>query len=74
MYFLVGIVDSAITNCTDGSVRLTGESSYRGRLEICKGNIWGSVCLYLGFSTNDANVACRMFGQQSIGWLISCNY
>lgn len=51
----------------DGSVRLTGESSLRGRLEICKGSIWGSVCTSRGFSKHDANVACRMLGQQPLG-------
>ena len=58
-------------NCEDGSVRLSGENSTRGRLEICKGNVWGSVCAGRGylvdFSTDDANVACGMLGQQSVG-------
>ena len=64
----------------DGSVRLSGESSYRGRLEICKSSVWGSVCTSKGFSSNDANVACRMLGQQPRGkihcwkYIIMYNY
>ena len=60
------------TSCVDGAVRLSGESSYRGRLEICRNKVWGTVCAAGGFSTNDANVACRMLGQQPLGKLARC--
>ncbi len=60
--------DIALSNCTDGAVRLNSTSN-RGRLEICKGNVWGSVCYSRGFSINDASVACRMLGYQLLGSL-----
>lgn len=40
---------------------------YRGRLEICRGHIWGTVCTSRGFSTADANTICRSLGYQSYG-------
>lgn len=52
------------TQCEDGQLRLSGESPYRGRVEICKGSVWGTVCYANGFSSNDAAVICRMLGYQ----------
>ena len=52
------------TTCEDGEVRLFGELPYRGRVEICKGSVWGSVCSSYGFSNSDATVICRMLGYQ----------
>ena len=51
-------------DCEDGSVRLSGESAQRGRVEICRGSVWGSVCFSYGFSNRDAAVICRMLGYQ----------
>ena len=46
-------------------MRLTGESPYQGRVEICKRSIWGSVCYSsYAFSDSDATVTCRMLGYQ----------
>ena len=45
-------------------MRLFGESPYRGRVEICKGSVWGSVCSWYGISNSDATVICRMLGYQ----------
>ena len=48
--------------CVEDSIRLTnGPSQYEGRLEICLGGGWGTVCDD-GFSKNDAIVACRQLG------------
>lgn len=49
------------TDCEDGNVRLTGYSPNQGRMEICRGNVWGSICANY-FSTYDADVVCRMLG------------
>ena len=55
-----------MTDCEDGSIRLTGSnSSLNGRLEICKRKVWGTVCGAI--SNADANVVCRMLGQQPFG-------
>jgi hypothetical protein len=47
-------------------VRLSGESPYRGRVEVCRGDIWGSVCFINSrtFSEYDVAVVCRMLGYQ----------
>ena len=45
MYYTEYSDDQIESNvCEDGQVRLSGESPYRGRVEICRGSIWGSVC------------------------------
>ena len=45
-------------------MRLSGDSPYQGRVEICRGSVWGSVCFSSSFSNNDATVICRMLGYQ----------
>ena len=48
-----------ILGCTEGDVRLQGGvNSTEGRLEICLGNEWGTVCDQMWDST-DASVVCR---------------
>lgn len=48
--------------CPEGDVRLLeGSSSLEGRVEICKDNVWGSVC-HNGWDSNDAKVVCRQLG------------
>ena len=46
--------------CSDlGSIRLTGYvEDYVGRLEVCSGGIWGSVC-GIGATDEIAAVACK---------------
>ena len=45
--------------CRDGDVRLRGSSEPReGRVEVCFGEIWGTVCDD-SWSVDDANVVCR---------------
>ena len=66
-YIADGIVS---TNCTDGDIRLMKESNaipHRGRLEICRGQVWGTVCASRGFSTNDGNTICWSLGYQPFG-------
>ena len=50
--------------CTENNIRLRGGSSaLEGRIEICLGGTWGTVCDD-GWSGNDATVACRQLGTQ----------
>ena len=60
--------DITPSQCKDGSVRLAGESSFRGRVEICTGNVWGSVCAKFS-SSPDYDVVCKMLGLNQFGTL-----
>ena len=49
-------------SCTHGAVRLVGgPTTNQGRVEVCVGQTWGTVCNF-GFGTNDARVVCRQLG------------
>ena len=49
-------------SCTHGTVRLVnGATTNQGRVEVCVGRTWGTVCDDY-FGTNDARVVCRQLG------------
>ena len=54
---------SFIEKCTgsDGSMRLAGETSLSGRIELCRNGQWGTVC---GdhWDNTDASVVCYQLG------------
>ena len=43
-----------------------GRTSLEGRVEICRGNRWGTVCDN-GWQRADAKVVCRQLGFSSAG-------
>lgn len=48
--------------CVDGDVRLVGGNSiFEGRVEICVGAVWGTVCDRL-WTDSDGDVACKQAG------------
>ena len=63
MYVVLG-------SCSDGDIRLVDElSPTSGRVEVCFGGIWGTVCGVNNVQDNidywsdrDAAVACRQLG------------
>ena len=57
------------TPCNDTNIRLTGGWDGReGRVEVCFGGQWGTVCNN-SWDTNDAAVVCRQLGIASQGKL-----
>ena len=50
------------TGCVGDGIRLAGGTRpHEGRVEICKSNVWGTVCDDL-WDNVDASVACRQLG------------
>lgn len=48
---------------------MNGAYDFEGRVELCYGNIWGTICGNYRYywSTNDANVICNQLGHQPMG-------
>ena len=58
---------TAVYGCTHGDVRLaSGSTTNRGRVEVCVGQTWGTVC-NSGFDSNDGRVVCRQLGYDKPG-------
>ena len=55
-------------NCNEEDVRLIDAYSNGegGRVEVCMGGYWGTVCDD-GWVSNDATIVCRLLGYNDIG-------
>ena len=58
------------SDCNSGDVRLIGgATNASGVIEVCKNNVWGTMCSNY-FDYRDARVVCRQLGfQDGYGWL-----
>ena len=62
------VQNSSCADVGDGSVRLTdGPSSNEGRVEVCSGGVWGTICRYSRWSYVEAGIVCRQLGFSSVG-------
>ena len=60
--------NSFIVPCEIGSIRLVYDlSNWRGRVEVCLNNTWGTICGSTEWSNNEASVACRQLGFSPFG-------
>ena len=54
-------------NCTNGDIRLEGgRNPKEGRVEVCVGDHWVTVC-YDGWTSTQAKVVCRQLNYSSSG-------
>ena len=59
-------------SCNDTDIRLTGGRNEReGRVEVCIGGQWGTICND-SWATTDAAVVCRQLGLATEGKTTSC--
>lgn len=64
MLLELGLTLSSIVEdtCEDGDVRLVGGSDAKdGRVEICRDNVWGTVCSDT-WNDNNNRVICKQLG------------
>ena len=72
---MVSFVFLVVGNCTFGEMRIVGgQDEYEGRVEICIGGEWGTVCNE-NWDISDARVACRQLGYTDTGqFFTTCCY
>ena len=62
---IISVTGTCITtvygSCTHGEVRLVNGATNQGRVEVCVGQTWGTVCDH-GFYSSDARVVCQQLG------------
>jgi len=72
---IIGVVCRTSSNetCTEGMVRLVdGNTPYEGRLEMCKDNIWSTICDDF-FGVDEAMVVCQQLGYSQTSMYSTCN-
>lgn len=65
-----GVNCTALPSCPlEGAVRLQGGTAHQGRVEVCNGGAWGTVCSGDAWDAADALVVCNQLGLPTHGWL-----
>ena len=67
MLSYVDILIKGQAPCTQGSIRLQGNTTTSGLVEVCHINVWGTVCDDYYWGIADAQVACRQLGLPTTG-------
>ena len=68
-----GIFASAPQGCVDGELQLVGGPSEReGRVEMCYGEVWGSIS-DTQWNSQDAVVTCSQLGFEPSGMYNECD-
>ena len=50
----------------NGEIRLAdGESDHQGRVEVCLGGQWGTICAATTWGNQEAQVVCRQLGYEN---------
>lgn len=59
--------------CANGALRLQGGDEFSGRVEMCVGGQWGSMCSGIDWTDVTAQVVCRNLGFQDVSRMFVCN-
>ena len=67
LYYNESLILTYLEPCTTGDVRLYGGTYYYGRVQVCVGGVWVSVCSDSFWDNNDASVVCKQLGFSPYG-------